>query len=747
MKLALIGTYPPTRCGIATFTNDVANSLKSTGAKVEVIRVIPVDEADLPSKECLKYQTDLTLTDRPSYADTARRINRSDIDVVLIEHEFGIYGPDAGTNLLDLTSALEIPYVVTFHTVLPAFSKEQSLVVKKLCNGASAVTVFTSTARALMLKQGLVAPSKVRIVSHGAPIEMYSPRPDGAEIRHRLGLAQVGRVAATFGLLSEGKGIEVAISAIAALPASLSDVIYVVAGQTHPSAFKRVGERYRNQLVDLAQQLGISDRIVFIDRFMDVDEIADLLSITEVFVTPYRGVDQIVSGALTFALAAGCPVVSTPYRYACDMLADGAGTLVPFDDVEALATGIVELLDGPSRQAALIAAQKTADGLSWPAIGTKLAAVLSEIAGRRDNIPIPLAERFGQLRPRGPAIRRIHQLCDDTAVLQHADHLIPRAEEGYCVDDAARVLPIFCDLAKSGSPSAEWEIPLVRMLTFLRAAALDASPGTMRNFMSWDRRWLDEPHSGDHVGRAVWGLGDVAGRDSRYASEATKMLDPLVTGIDGTSSIRTVAYAVLGLVAAGERAPEVHLRRLHDVVSKWKLPDDRNWRWYEPRLTYDNARLAQAQIAMGHSIGDSQLVRTGLEALDWLDDLCWQGDHFRFPGHLGLTAGDDINASGDEQPLEAAGMAEAFYVAAEATGHPSWNESVERAWNWFVGANRLGIAIGDVESGSCFDALTATGANQNCGAESAIAFNRCWATYIEAEHKSAHDRYRHHVRP
>lgn len=728
MKLALIGTYPPTRCGIATFTSDVSASLLGAGIDVEIVRVLPDGSGRLPALSSDPVGA-FVLADRACYADVARLVNSGGFDIVLIEHEFGIFGGVSGEHILDLTSRLDVPYVVTFHTVLPKFSDAEARVMHGLCSEAAAVTVFTSTARELMLAQRLVALSKVRIIAHGAPVEMYSPNPDGKAVRRSLGLPAAARVASTFGLLSEGKGIEIAIAAIAALPAELSDVIYVVAGRTHPGVVRRQGEVYRQRLEQLTEQLGMSERVVFIDRFMDVKEIADLLSISDVFVTPYRGVNQIVSGALTFALAAGRPVVSTPYRYACDMLADGAGILVPFDDVAALTRGIERLLVEPERSGALTAARRAANGLSWPAIGEKIADVLREVTRQPQIHLAPSPSVTAQRESTEPSARHIRMLCDDTAMLQHSDHSVPRTEEGYCVDDAARVLPVLCDLVCVGEPSADWEVLLGRTLSFVRSAALDSPPGAMRNFLSWDRKWLDDPHQGDHVGRAIWGLGEVVGRSGKYVEEASTLLEQLVSGIDDTAPIRTVAYATLGLVAAGQRAPLLHLRRLHGIVGRWSLLDDPNWRWYEPRLTYDNARLAHTQICLGDTVNDDSMVRTGLEALAWLDKLCWQGTHYRFPGHRGLSLGEDIGASGDEQPLEAAAMADAHFAAWVASGDSSRRASVDRCWWWFRGGNRVGVAVGDPRTGACFDAVTTAGVNRNCGAESAIAFNRCWATH------------------
>jgi glycosyltransferase involved in cell wall biosynthesis len=369
MHVAILGTYPPTRCGIATFTADVERSLRDIGTKVSIIRVDPDDADDGPFVHRL---------DPSSYTKAARWVNNSDVDVVLVQHEFGVYGGEDGEMLLRFTEALRVPYVVTFHTVLSPFQPNQSTVMEALCASAAAVTVFTATARNMLVEQEICPAKLIETVPHGAPIELYGSV-DEVAARMSFGLPSTGPIVSTFGLLSAGKGIEVALRAMAKVVIDDPDTRYVIAGRTHPEVVRKEGERYRDSLVHLVSELGLEANVVFLDRFLSVEDLAHLLAITDVFCTPYHGEGQIVSGALTFALAAGCPVVSTPYRYASDVLADGAGLLVEFNDCDGMASAISRLVeDGPTRTAALAAAQRYASDASWPAVGQTLLTVLSQ---------------------------------------------------------------------------------------------------------------------------------------------------------------------------------------------------------------------------------------------------------------------------------------------------------------------------------------------------------------------------------
>ncbi len=329
--------------------------------------------------------------------------------------------------------------------------------------------------------------------------------------------------------------------------------------------------------------------------------------------------------------------------------------------------------------------------------------------------------------------RYLRTLCDDTAILQHARGMIPRVDTGYCVDDAGRALPVLARHAlrnpADGPDATVWEIAVARNLAFLRLAAGDGStPAAMRNFMAWDRSWLDGPHAGDHVGRAVWGLGELAA-EGLHVDEALELMLDIVAGFDArNASSRTTAYVALGLEAAhwDSRA----LSKLGDIeqtLTTWR-PSKGEWVWFEPRLSYDNARIPEVLVSVGHRLNRDDLIDSGLELLAWLDGLCRQKSYYRFPGHLGLSPHLDLHESGDEQPLEASAMADAHAAAWEVTNDDAHRRAIDRAWSWFLGNNRLGLALGDVATGACHDGLCAAGTNGNCGAESTLAFLRCGQT-------------------
>jgi hypothetical protein len=473
-------------------------------------------------------------------------------------------------------------------------------------------------------------------------------------------------------------------------------------------------------------ELGLSENVELDDRFLAVDELSDLLAATDVFVTPYHGREQIASGALTFAIAAGCAVVSTPYWYAQDMLASGAGRLVPFGDPAALADAVCEFVEQPETLAAARAeARGIGSALAWPSVAEATAAVLVEahrVAPRRR--PIGVADlHLTSLRS-----DHVLTLVDDVGIVQHADGIIPNRASGYCVDDVARLAVVALALARRGDEQL-WGSILYRTLAFQSAAT---APEGMRNFMSYDRRWLDEPHVGDHVGRSVWALGDILATAwiPAVVVPVGDLLARLVGTLAGDVSLRTAAYSVLGLSRLDADRLDLRARRLlerlvEQLADAYRGTAAEGWRWFEDELSYDNARLSQALISGGDALGRNDLTEVGLESLRWLgDESGLRGDVLRLTGHRGRRRGEPGEGTGDEQPLDASALVEAELAAFAITGAAEHGVRATRAFEWFLGRNVLQKPLYDFATGGCSDGLGSEALNQNEGAESTLAFHR-----------------------
>ncbi len=732
MRVGVVSTYPPRPCGIGTFSRDLRESLLGTESvsAVDLVAIVRDDDADQASEVVTRIHQDL----RGDYAAAARVLERRGDDVVVIQHEYGIFGGHEGAHVLSLAAEVRQPIVLTLHTVLSAPSVRQAETLRALCDLATLVCVFTETARRMILESRLVSPERVRVVPHGGPSQLLPradtpgrpvapPRRDHGEAPNAVRTDR--SVLATFGLISPGKGIEVAIAAMPAIIARHPNAVYVVAGQTHPEVAKLHGEEYRISLERLARDLDLGDHIVFDDRFLSIEDLSEMLADTTVYLTPYRSREQIVSGALTFAIVAGCPTVSTPYFYAEDVLASGAGELVPFDDPAALAEAVIGLLDDPVRlEQTRAEARKVGSELTWPQVGRQTAEVLREavVLGPPRTVRSSPAATL-------PRARSSHLLTmvDDVGIIQHADGVVPLRSSGYCTDDVARLAIVALGLRRT-TGAESYDRLLARSLGFLRHAWSARERG-MRNFMSYDRRWLDEPHTGDHLGRAAWAVGEVVA-----AAPVPALLEPslillreMLPALAEQRSPRTMAFAALGLARGGELvgADGADVLRLlaGRLADQQRVNGSADWYWAEDVLAYDNARLPQALVAAGMRLGDGKLVSEGMRSLEWYEaELGIAGPWLQLVGHRGRRRDDPRPHDGDEQPLDAAALVEAEVEAFLATDDEVHARHAVRAFEWFLGRNRLQRAVYDFATGGCHDGLGASDVNGNEGAESTLAY-------------------------
>jgi glycosyltransferase involved in cell wall biosynthesis len=751
LNIAIVSTFAPRACGLATFASDLAESLQGSEgvANVGIISlergsdIAAMDSTNRENRpDCVK-RVGYIRDDSPESYKAGATLANSWANVVLIQHEFGIFGGDDGELLLDFLNELTVPFVLTLHTVLPVFSPHQQEVLRLACQRAASVTVFTTTALRLLTEQQITDESKVVVVPHGAPNAIYQVEPTDAKVK--LGMSEAF-VLSSFGLVSPGKGLELAIEALPSIAQALPDVHLIIAGRTHPDIVRRNGESYRHSLQQLAENLGVTNRITFLDGFLDIEAIAELLAATDIFVTPYFNLDQIVSGALTFALAAGCPVVSTPYLYAIDQLADGAGTIVAGRSSDAFAAAVIELSNPLRLAAAKHRSAEIGASMHWPVVGQELASLATAVSTPLRSDPISVVtlpsvasvslseslvavnhtRTFVDLaRPVAahPPSRHLKRLIDDRGIVQHATGVVPLLSSGYCVDDIARLIPIA--LQRSGASETpdeadSWESVFTRCLAVLCDAHAPGS-SLMKNFLNWSGAWLDQPHFGDHVGRSLLGLASVPHTDE-YMTVVAPVVASMLEYWPAGGALHPDAYALVAQYKAPHFANRSVARGMLDrLVGSYQEIADGGWVWPEKTVRYDQGRFPHALLAGGLLLEDHQAVELGLESLNWLTGMCDQRSYLRFPGHRGWSPNEPLQWSGDEQPLEALAFIEAHRCAYEITGLGAHVTAAQRGLDWFYGANRLGQSLGDRTTGACCDGLGSFDVNKNCGAESTLA--------------------------
>lgn len=703
-RVALVGTYPPTRCGIATFTASLAAAIATVQPQCEIGVVTCVDEAD-ESRHPSEVVAKLVRGSAVSRRRAAKAL--SGFDVVLLQHEFGIFGGRDGDEALRLVRDLAPPTIAVLHTVSRLPTHGQRRVLEKLCGLAERVVTQSQVARTRLLEQYVVDEQKVEMIPHGA-------RANPSFARSRLLGREEPAVMLTWGLLGPDKGIECGIDAVAQLRARGIELRYRIVGQTHPRILEAHGEQYRATLEALSSDLGVDDLVEFDNAYHDSHSLLAQVRDADLVLLPYRSREQVVSGVLVEAVASGKPVVATAFPHAQELLGSGAGLLVRHDDGAAIAEALERLVNEEGLAArAAAAARHQASSLVWEAVAAEYLELMVDVAR-----PAEARIRFVEL----PEVSFAHllHLSDGVGIVEHADGTAPRLECGYCTDDVARALVA---LMREPRRSAELEALAERCLCFLEEARLP--DGRFHNRRSVGGSWEDEVGSDDAVGRALWALGVTAALAS--TSEQRRRARALFESASGfrTRSPRANAYAVLGAVEVlaipAERPPTHAYALLEDAADGLGVVSgDPGWPWPEQRLAYANARLAEARIAAGAAIDDELLLNEGIELLAWLVSVERRGDHFSFTPCAGWAPGEARPAF-DQQPIEAAAMVDACARAFDVTGEPEWRDAALQAAAWFLGRNDRGVPLLDRSSGGCRDALTPHGTNANEGAESTIA--------------------------
>lgn len=712
-RIALIGNYLPRKCGIATYTCDIAEKLRDYHPEVEVDVYALDDPANRMEYSGVAGVIDFD--DPESYARAARAINESAVDAVWLQHEYGIFGGQDGNMVCDFVDRIAAPLILTPHTVLREPSDRQRAIMEHLLDRASRIQVMSRHSADLLVDSYRAPRSLMDIIPHGAPDRPFGR---GDSFKTPLGL-DGRRVLMTFGLLGPGKGLEHAIEALPAIVARHPDVLYRIVGATHPNLVARDGEAYRDALQARAEELGVADHVAWDNRFLDSDELLDQLEACDIYLTPYPNLQQSTSGTLSYAVALGKAVVSTPYLHATELLAEEAGRLVEPGSAAAIAQAVNSLLDHPDdllrlQQRAYARGRETI----WPRFADGAARLVRHVAVPGSK-PAPLTV--------APGLSALLAMIDSTGMLQHSIGIVPDRAHGYCLDDTARALMLL-NLAEGLAPGERTRLTLV-CASFMQSA-WNADAQVFRNFMRFDRSWCEEAGSEDSNGRGLWALGQTVecSRDADLAEWAFGLYRTVLPHVAAMQSPRTIAFAMLGAAAVLRARPGHAESRavlqdgaafLHRILGGNRRPD---WAWFETVLGYDNPRMPQALVEAGMALGDADFLDAGIETLGWIaNQQRAASGHFRAIGSESFGKAHSWLPF-DQQPLEAQAAIEAARAAYAATLDGKWIDHAEAAWGWFFGANDRGVILADMASGRCRDGITPRGVNTNCGAESILAF-------------------------
>ena len=735
-RIAVIGNHLPRRCGIATFTTDLCDAIHAEYGATKILAV-PVNDTPEGYDYPARIRFELSQDDLASYRQAADFLNFSNVDLVCLQHEYGIFGGSAGAHVLELLRRLDMPVVTTLHTVLRDPDPDQRAVMEEIAALSDRLIVMSRQSSEILQEVFHVPISKIDEIPHGIP---DLPFIDPHFYKDAFG-TEGKEVLLTFGLLSPNKGIENVIQALPAILARHSNVVYMISGVTHPHVLRHEGEKYREYLQNMAKELGVEDNVIFRNRFVTPDELVELIGAADIYITPYKHKGQVVSGTLAYALSAGKAIISTPYLHAMELLDDERGALVPFDDPQAIAAKTIELLDnGTARHAMRKRAYIYTRNMVWDRVAQQYMGSFERVYNERLRTPRATfsAQNTEKALDRLPAVKLDHliRMTDQTGIVEHAVFVVPNYPEGYSTDDNARALILAVLLDESGrttlsvQPGATLDLAS-RYLAFLWLA-FDTGTKRFRNCLSYDRQWLELEGSEDSHGRALWGLGTVLGRsaDAGLRGAAGRLFELAVPAAVAFKSPRACAFALLGLqeyleAFPGDRAALNAAESLANrLLESYRGNCSRDWKWFESGLAYSNARLPQALMRAGARNGNKEMISAGLEALDWLATVqsCETKGHFVPVGSDGFYSKNSEKARFDQQPVEACAAVSAYLEAYRATGKESWRKEAWSAFNWFLGDNDLQISLYDASTGGCRDGLHPDRANENQGAESTLSF-------------------------
>ena len=736
MKLAYISTYPPRECGIGTFTKNLVGSMiRDNGIEIKATEGFVVALND--HEQIYSYPEEVKLIihqdQQGDYLEAANFINLSGSDLCILEHEFGIFGGQSGVYILPLLHRLEIPLVVTLHTVLKVPSYNEKAVLKEICKMAARIVVMSQKAIGFLTGIYDVPKEKIVFIEHGVPDIHFDQTQSKKEFK-----LEDKKVLLTFGFIGRNKGIETVIKALPKIIEEYPDVLYMVLGKTHPNVIRHSGEEYRNYLLRLVKSLNLADHVLFLNEFIDQKELFKYLSACDIYITPYLNEAQITSGTLSYAMGAGCAVISTPYWHATELLADGRGRLFHFNNSDELASIFKELLDQP---ALLKVLQKKASEygkkITWPKIGEKYNTLTHLVVAGPQDVVAKKETTIDPLLLPPFSLAHIKRLTDDTGIIQHAKFGIPNLKEGYCLDDNARALLMVLMAYRQKKDSLALELSPIYM-SFIHY--MQNKDGTFRNFLGFNRNFLDEVGSEDCFGRTIWALGYLLGNapNDAYYQTAKLVFFDAAPNFEKLHSIRSIANTMIGISYYLRSNPSddgmtERLRQFaHTLVKHYENNSTNDWKWFEALLAYDNGILPLALLHSAEILHDDKITRVALDTMNFLTGITLKDGYLSIIGNKEWYRKDGERSKFAQQPIDALAMVLMYHQAFHLTKNKEYLNKLYISFMWFLGENDLRMSLYDFETKGCCDGFENYGVNRNQGAESSLAYLISHLTVLEA---------------
>jgi glycosyltransferase involved in cell wall biosynthesis len=736
MKIAFIGTYPPRECGIGIFTNNLFNSIIANSEKGKFESegfVIALSDNDLTYEYPKEVKAIIRQEHQEDYLKAVKFINLNGADICILEHEFGIFGGENGIHILPLLHRLEVPLIVTLHTILKNPSYNEKAVLREICKMASKIVVMSHKAIEFLISIYNVPEEKIVFIEHGVPDIFFSQEKSKKEFK-----LESKKVLLTFGFIGRSKGIETVIKALPEVVRKHPDLIYIVLGKTHPNVLRHSGEEYRIFLMRLVKSLHLEEHVIFLNKFIDEQDLFKYLCASDIYITPYLNEAQITSGTLSYAVGVGSAVISTPYWHAAELLAEGRGRLFDFGDSDGLSTTLTEILDKPEvlkelRRKAYDHGRK----ITWPKTGEKYLEVLMEALNEEQNVTQNNHTELDLLAIPPFSLEHINRLTDDTGIIQHAKFGIPNLKEGYCLDDNARALLMVLMAYRQMKDKQALKLSPI-YLSYIHY--MQNADGTFRNFLSFSRNFLDEVGSEDSFGRTIWALGYLLGNapNDAYYQTGKLVFFNAAPNFEKLKSIRSIANTMIGISYYLKSNPsdDSMTERLRNLANKlikhYEENESPDWKWFESLLAYDNGILPLALLHSAEILNDDKIKSTALESMNFLTKHTLSENYLSIIGNEHWYEKDGERSVFAQQPIDAMAMVLMYHQAFHLTKDKEYINKLNTSFLWFLGENDVRLSLYDFETKGCCDGFESYGVNRNQGAESTLAYLISHLTVMQA---------------
>lgn len=736
MKLAFISTYPPRECGIGTFTNNLFNSMLANNKDSEYSSnsfIVAMNDTELTYEYPEEVKLIIQQEQQKDYLQAVKFINLSGADLCILEHEFGIFGGQNGVYILPLLHRLDVPLIVTLHTLLKAPSYNEKAVLQEICKMADKIVVMSHKAIEFLVSIYNVPKEKIVFIEHGVPDIHFNQEKSKKEFK-----LESKKVLLTFGFIGRNKGIETVIKALPKVVEKHPDVIYIVLGKTHPNVLRHSGEEYRIFLMRLVKSLHLEKHVEFLNEFIDEQDLFKYLCASDIYITPYLNEAQITSGTLSYAIGVGSAVISTPYWHAAELLAEGRGRLFNFNDSNNLSSILIELLDNPKELNELKSnAYNYGRKITWPKTGEKYVAIAEDILKEGRKVIVKKDIDLDLLILPPFSLTHINRLTDDTGIIQHAKFGIPNLKEGYCLDDNARALLMVLMTYRQMKDMRALELSPI-YLSYMHY--MQNANGTFKNFLSFNRNYMDDVGSEDSFGRTIWALGYLLGNapNDAYYQTGKLVFFYASPNFENLKSIRGIANTMIGISYYLKSNPSddtmtERLRNLANILIKhYQENETPDWKWFESLLAYDNGILPLALLHSAEILHDDKIVDTALQSMNFLTKHTMKDNYLSIIGNEKWYKKEGERSVFAQQPIDAMAMVLMYHQAFHVTKDKDYLNKLYTSFLWFLGENDLRMSLYDFETQGCCDGFESYGVNRNQGAESSLAYLISHLTVLQA---------------